>query len=153
MFRNVLGCSVMFHVPGFIDGLDKMGRVTCYECFIGLSKNWEWGGEMSYNQYILKCYGSCLVVPYVGWQQEPSTRSLQLTHIPVTGTAFSQTDLLSRIQIPIGTSVHYDHKHGLMSTCPCEAALFYAYRSVLMWTGSLGLAYIMVKISKNRLVR
>ena len=45
--------------------VDKMGHVTCYECFIGLSRNWEWGGEMSYNRYKLKCYGSWLVAPYM----------------------------------------------------------------------------------------
>ena len=28
----------------------KMGYVTCYEFFIGLSKNWELGGEMPYNR-------------------------------------------------------------------------------------------------------
>ena len=30
-----------------------------------LSKNWEWGGEMPYNRYKLKCYSSCLVAPYM----------------------------------------------------------------------------------------
>ena len=32
--------------------VEKMGLVTCYEFFIGLSKNWEWGGEMPYNRYV-----------------------------------------------------------------------------------------------------
>ena len=45
--------------------VDKKGHVTCYEFFIGLSKNWEWGGEMPYNRYKLKCYGSFLVVAYM----------------------------------------------------------------------------------------
>ena len=45
--------------------VDKMDHVTCYECFTGLSRNWEWGGEMPYSRYKLKCYGSCLVVPYM----------------------------------------------------------------------------------------
>ena len=45
--------------------VDKMSHVTCYEFFIGLSKNWEWGGEIPYNLYKLKCYGSCLVVAYM----------------------------------------------------------------------------------------
>ena len=26
MFRNVLGCSGMFHVPGFVDALDCEGK-------------------------------------------------------------------------------------------------------------------------------
>ena len=40
---------------------------------------------------------------------------------------------LSRIEIPTGTSVtSCNQKHGLMSTCSREAALFYDYRSVLM---------------------
>ena len=30
---------------------DKVGHVTCYECFIGLSRNWKWGGEMTCNRY------------------------------------------------------------------------------------------------------
>ena len=45
--------------------VDKMGHVTCYECFIGLSRNCEWGSEMPYNRYKLKCYGSCLVARYM----------------------------------------------------------------------------------------
>ena len=46
--------------------VEKMGLVTCYEFFIGLSKNWEWGGEMPYHRYKLKCYGSCLVIADMG---------------------------------------------------------------------------------------
>ena len=45
--------------------VDKMSHVTCYECFIGLSRKWKWAGEMPYNRYKLKCYGSCLVAPYM----------------------------------------------------------------------------------------
>ena len=45
--------------------VDKMGHMTCYEFFIGLSKNREWVGEMPYNGYKLKCYCSCLVVAYM----------------------------------------------------------------------------------------
>ena len=44
--------------------VDKMSHVTCYEFFIGLSKNWEWDGEIPYNRYKLKS-GSCLVVAYM----------------------------------------------------------------------------------------
>ena len=42
--------------------VDNMGHVTCCECFIGLSRNLELGGEMPYNRYKLKCCGICLVV-------------------------------------------------------------------------------------------
>ena len=72
--------------------------------------------------------------------QEPISRSLQLPHIPVT--VFSQTASifslnLSRIQIPTGTSVtNCNLKHGLMSICSREAALFYPYQSVFMQTGT-----------------
>ena len=43
----------------------------------------------------------------------------------------------SRIQIPTETSVaNYNNKHDIMSTCSREAALFYSYRSLLIWTGT-----------------
>ena len=74
--------------------------------------------------------------------QEPITRSLQLSHIPVT--AFSQTDpLLVWIYLEFRTqkephwtiaiiSTDQCRHVGMMSTCSREAALFYPYRSVLM---------------------
>ena len=45
--------------------VDTMGHVAYYKCFIGLTRNWEWGGEMPYNRYKLKCSGSSLVAPYI----------------------------------------------------------------------------------------
>ena len=56
---------------------------------------------------------------------------------------------LSRIQIPMGTSVtNCNHEHGLMSTCSREAALF---NPKGCWC-TLELAYFTAKISKNRLL-
>ena len=57
------------------------------------------------------------------YRQEPITRSLQLPHIPVT--AFSQTYLflvciVEFLSPQARTNVD-------MSTCSCEAALFYSY--------------------------
>ena len=69
--------------------------------------------------------------------QEPITWSLQLPYIPIT--AFFDLFLVwiyHEFRSPTGTSVtNCSHKHGLMSTCSREAALFYPYRSVFMWTG------------------
>ena len=80
---------------------------------------------------------------------EPATTPYSCHGVVADRSIFSLD--LSWIQIPKGTSVtNCNHKHGLMSTCSHEAAMFYSHRSVLTWTGTM--AYFAGKTSKNRLV-
>ena len=88
--------------------------------------------------------------------QEPITRSVQLTHIPVT--AFSQTNLFlvwiyAWIQIPTETSVtNCNHKHALMLTCRHVHVRPHCFILTEACSCRLELEYFAEKISKNRLV-